>query len=166
MATFFLFVFLCLIVAGYAYFSSKILDMQYAIEAGPTEDSDPLTLKRLSHKVPQFRFSYKGRIHSSSEFIRIEIHGSCMEKRGILNGEHWLVEPLYGDDMVREKIMPSDVLLIYLPDKDEYKIREFSGYRNKQKDELTTGSYCNNEWRESSKPHCISLVKGIVRYRI
>lgn len=102
---------------------------------------------------------------STRSFYRIFIIGECMEKIGINQNEEWLASKLNKRKKVTEQITPGDVLLIYLKDKNIYKIRRFDHLN--EKGFLETYSYNpDGSVHMSSKPHDPMSVMGVVKYKI
>ena len=81
------------------------------------------------------------------------------------NGEEWLVEPINKRKRLDKQINDRDVLLIYVEDKDLYKIREFEGFN---KDGSLATFYYEDDGAKhiSSKPHTQESVCGVVGYRV
>lgn len=104
------------------------------------------------------------KLSDSRNYVRIRIRGNCMEPRGILNGEQWLVSRINHEKTASETIKKGDVVLIYLKDKDLYKIREVKDILPDNR--LDTIWYDNGVEHKSSKPHLYSDTIGIVKYAI
>lgn len=166
-ATFFLFIIFIAICIAYGYTSKSNVQMQWATEAGAVGDSNPDELRSYTRKVNACFFVHAGQRLDSRDFYRIEIHGTCMMPRGINDREHWLVKPINKKKDIKEQIQINDVLLLYLADQDEYKIREFRGYTGENSDLLDTYRYDNDgKDVKSSRPHSFDKVMGVVAYRI
>lgn len=138
-------------------------DTVLGVEAGPLPGGDcALPEKKEGSKVIRLT---DGRYINTRDYIRIMVYGGCMRPRNILNGEEWLVEPIDKRKPLREQIKERDVLLIYVADKNLYKIREFEGFN--EDDSLATFYYEDNGAKHpSSKPHTCKSVCGVVRYAI
>lgn len=169
METVYLFIIFVGLVAGYAYFSltTPKTQMQFATEAGPIENSDAEKLRLLDKKVGVCMFKYNGNEIMSSDYIRILVQGNCMSPRGINSGESWLVEPIHSDKGIDTQVKKGDVLLVYLEDKNMYKIREFKDFADKEHTSLQTFWYNGDKGhKDSTRPHSLSSVKGVVRYKV
>lgn len=165
--TLILFVIFALLCLAYGYTSKSKVQMQWATEAGSVEKSDSEELRSYNRKVSTCFFMYGNQKIDSSDYVRIEIHGTCMTPRGICNNEHWLVKPIDKSSDIRDQIKTDDVLLLYLADKDEYKIREFRGYTGEKNDLLDTYRYSDDGGEvRSSCPHSFDKVVGVVTYKI
>jgi hypothetical protein len=97
-------------------------------------------------------------------YIRIVIGGTCMTPKQVLQNEDWLAEKI---NLVKDKnkIHEGNIVLIYLKDKDMYKIREFIKYDGNG-DLLTQYYNADEEAVPSSKPHTKESVKAVLRYQI
>lgn len=136
----------------------KVID----VEAGPTSECHRVFLKEEA--APKIIKLPNGKLVSSRNFVRIRIRGNCMEPRSIFNGEQWLVDRIDHKKAVGETIKKGDVVLIYLKDKNLFKIREVENINSTNF--LDTIRYNNGERIKSSKPHSYSDVIGIVKYAI
>lgn len=138
-------------------------DTVLGVEAGPLPGGDcALPEKKEGSKVIRLT---DGRYINTRDYIRIMVYGGCMRPRNILNGEEWLVEPIDKRKPLREQIKERDVLLIYLSDKNLYKIREFKDFNGNGL--LNTFYYEENGTEHaSSHPHTPESVRGVVRYAI
>lgn len=81
------------------------------------------------------------------------------------NGDEWLAVKIDRKKNLRDQIKVDDVLLIYLADKNSYKIRKVKGFIN----DTTLDTYSYNPDRtehKSSKPHVAESIMGVVKYRL
>ncbi len=164
---FFLFIVFIAICTIYYYASISNVQMLWATEAGAVGESNPDELRKYNRKINSCFFIHSGQRLDSRDFYRIEIHGTCMKPRGINDGEHWLVKPIDKKKDIKSQINADDVLLLYLSDEDEYKIREFRGYTGENLDLLDTYRYDKNgKDIKSSKPHSFDKIMGVVTYRV
>ncbi len=132
----------------------------YEVEAGSTASSSPLGSYEAKSKIIKL---HNGRYITTADFIRIKIHGECMSFRNIKDGDEWLVERLE-QEKIKPTIQVRDVLLIYIKEKNVYKIREFVGYA--EDGTLKTRYYEGDSERASSRNHTVDQVLGVVRYLI
>lgn len=150
------------------YLSSRgSADKEYVrcVEAGPTADLSAEELKRYSFYDRRRELRDKdGTFIDRSNMERVVVKGGCMEKRGIPNGSQLLVDTIRSAEDFRQKVKPHDILMIYIADKDIYKIREFDHVEGSK-----AYTFCYNpdgSRHDSSRTHSIESVKGVVRYRI
>jgi len=105
-----------------------------------------------------------------NEYHQFAVHGSCMQKRHIYNGNIILSKIFKKDDnkekMITEKQV-SQILLIYLYDRNYkgFKIREFEGW-TENGDANTFYYNSDGSRRYSSKPHKLEQIVGTVDYVI
>lgn len=155
------FLLLCALYGLSSWYYSKE-DKVYMAEAGCVNNASSCAgIKRMPSKTVRLT---DGRLINTSDYIRIIIDGNCMTQRGVLRNEEWLVEPLQlrPND---SRIKPRDILLVYLSDKQIYKIREFVDYD--ESGNLNTCYYDENgQPKPSSKPHAKEAVCGVLRYAI
>jgi hypothetical protein len=156
------FVLICVFYGIASHFYAKT-ETAIVTEAGAT--SDKVGSSVITRKVPaQVVRLENGKYIRTRDYIRIIVDGDCMSPRNILRNEEWLVEPVKSSDL-ETKLQKKDVVLIFLEDKQMYKIREFEGYDSEGN--LTTLYYDeNSRKRYSSHPHPKSSVRGILRYAI
>ena len=164
--TIIIFIVFCIIVLFYgiiSYNNSK--DQQVLmIEAGPTDCANEACLQdHYTTPIKTIELP-NGEFKSSRDFIRIKISGNCMQKRNIFYGEEWLVKPINHTKPVQEQLNPTDILLIYIKDKNIYKIRELAGFLGNNM--LETIYYKGDEVVTSSSPHSYDSILGIVKYNI
>ena len=138
-------------------------DTVLGVEAGPLPGGDcALPEKKEGSKVIRLT---DGRYINTRDYIRIMVYGGCMRPRNILNGEEWLVERINKLKPLEKQIRERDVLLIYVADKNLYKIREFKKFN--EDGSLATFYYEDNGTEHpSSRPHTRESVCGVVRYAI
>lgn len=106
-----------------------------------------------------------GMYANTRSYYRIHIIGGCMTTIGIRRDEEWLASKLKKRKKITEQIAKGDVLLIYLVDKNIYKIRRFDSVDDNGK--LRTYYYNEDgSVHESSKPHAPESVMGVVRYKV
>lgn len=136
-------------------------DLIIDVEAGPTSEcACVLSKEKAISKIIKLP---NGRFVDSQKYVRIKIHGNCMEPRDILNGEQWLVSKVNHNKPVEDNIKVGDVVLIHLKDKNLYKIREVKHISDNS---LDTIRYENGVEKKSSKPHSYGDVIGVVQYAI
>ena len=104
-----------------------------------------------------------GKILHSRDYICVKVDGSSIEPRGIKNNSIVYVLPLNRKEHFKKQVRAEDVLLIYLPDKNVYKLRILQNYDNKKR--LITYRY-NEDGKKhiSSKSHHPDNVRGVVKY--
>lgn len=161
---------LAFVFAGY-YWSSAVLkkrtvvmDDVIATEAGPLNAGCTKFLRTSDSKERALIIKLKdGRYINTSDYLRLRISGTCMTPRNILNGEEWLAKPYDGESSA---INPGDVLLIYIKDKNMYKIREVERVLD-DKQEVETFYYNPDGSKQfSSRWHRLADVRGVVKYAI
>ena len=138
-------------------------DKVLGVEAGPLAGGNcSFPKEEAASKVIKLM---NGHYINTRDYIRIRVHGDCMRPRNIQNGEEWLVEPINKRKRLGKQINDRDVLLIYVEDKDLYKIREFEGFN---KDGSLATFYYEDDGAKhiSSKPHTQESVCGVVGYRV
>lgn len=134
-----------------------------AVEAGSTGKVSPKWINSKSFKAPRCQYKINGEIIDSSMYMRLVVEGNCMMPRGIANGTQLLALKINSSEELRRELHPDNIVLIYLEDIKLYKIRVFDRLEG---DDLITYYYENNERKNSSKPHSIHSIKGIVKYAI
>ena len=143
------------------------MDTVIETKAGKIDDCEMVSSSNLVKKKPCLIKLNNGSYINSHDFIRIIISGDCMVPRKILSGEEWLVKPIKKGTQIVEQISPHDILLIYLRDKNVYKIREFKQINANAPLMLDTFYYnSDGTIHPSSKPHSVNSVIGVVKYSI
>jgi hypothetical protein len=112
------------------------------------------------------KFVAGGSSHNSADYVRVRAEGNSMRKRGINNGDIVFARK-FDSAFGRNQISSGDILLLHLNDAryNGYKIRVFR--QSTPQNELET-YYFNSDGSEhnSSQPHSLSRVVGVVRYKI
>lgn len=161
--------FIALTVLLFIYYQSskKSADKEYVrcVEAGPTADLTAKELERNSFYDRRRELKdADGHYIDRTNLERIVVKGGCMAHRGIPSGSQLLVDPIRNTEDFSRKVKEHDILMIYIADKKIYKIRELD---HVEASEAYTFCYNPDGSRHnSSKPHKIESVKGVVRYRI
>lgn len=133
------------------------------VDAGPASNVNPQDL--VDHRSFEPMGVYRtpdGKILTSERYRRVAVVGSCMEPRGIKQGDKLLVEKRRDGEQLQ--INQGDILLIYLKDRGFYKIRAYEG---ETEDGTAYNTYYyddNGQKKDSSQPHKKESVEGIVRY--
>lgn len=99
------------------------------------------------------------------DYQRVFVHGHCMEPRGIRDCSQLLVKSIDVNKDFSLQVKHDDILLIYLPDKNIYKLRVFDKYLDDNN--LITYRY-NPQTKariDSSLPHKRENVVGVVKYK-
>jgi len=135
-------------------------------EAGPTKD---ISNNSTPHDYPITFFDeimINGKKINEKEYIPIIVHGSCMEQRGIFSGDILYVKEIKAlSNEEKEKIIKErDILLIYLSDKDIYKIREFEKVDAENK--AKTFYYTTEGKNYSTNSHEFETIQGVVKYKL
>lgn len=139
-------------------------DRVMEVEAGPVAGSSDCAFHTKTEPSRLVRLK-DGRYVNTRDYIRIIVKGNCMRPRNIQDGEEWLVERINKWKPLDRQIKQRDVLLIYLADKNLYKIREFKDFNGNGL--LNTFYYEENGTEHaSSHPHTPESVRGVVRYAI
>jgi hypothetical protein len=127
-------------------------------------DSNPVVVEKII--LFGKKFVANGKTCNSSDYLRVRAEGSSMKKRGINHGDIVFARK-FDDTFTRGDIRQHDILLLHLNDAryNGYKIRVFRDYT--PQNELET-FYYNSDGSEhnSSKPHSLSRVVGVVQYKI
>lgn len=134
-----------------------------AVEAGSTGKVSPKWINSKSFKTPRCQYKINGEIIDSSLYMRLVVEGNCMMPRGIANGDQLLALKVSNAEEVKKELQHDCIVLIYLEDINLYKIRVFDKLEG---DNLVTYYYDNGKRKNSSKPHSINSIKGIVKYAI
>lgn len=132
------------------------------VDAGPVANVNPQVLLEKTKFEPMGVFrTPDGRLLTSEHYQRITVCGTCMVPKGIQSGQTLIVEKI--KEGQQQAIKQEDILLIYVPDKQIYKIRVCAG--EEADDRYATYYFDESEQRkDSSNPHRKQDVKGIVRY--
>lgn len=101
-----------------------------------------------------------------ADLQRVIVHGHCMEPRGIMDCSQLYVQNIANDKDFSLQVKHDDILLIYLPDKNIYKLRVFDKYLDQ--DLLLTYRYNpqTGDRIDSSKPHNRKNVVGVVKFTL
>ena len=162
--------FLCIlgaVIAAYAYVNRVVGRRDYVlcVEAGPMAQTDAQSLQAKSFYDYHRRVIGKnGKPVNTSGMIRVVVQGDCMEPRGIKTGDQLLVRKISHRKPLREQIKTGDILLIHLEDTGISKIRIFKEYD--ANGNLVTYRYEGEKERESSQPHKVNNVVGVVKYKV
>jgi hypothetical protein len=106
-------------------------------------------------------FYHNGKKVNPKKYIVRTVSGDCMTARNIYAGDLLFIEPFDGDVSHLNK---RDILLIKKGDSD-YKIREYVDVDARDAQKLRTLYYPDGKPKDSSKPHDLSRVEGIVRFK-
>lgn len=158
---------LTIATAGVALASMSLLNRRERVviaEAGATGSivNRPKD-KNFVHMRPIVLKNNEGKVIDKTNLIRVLVDGKCMEKKGIMDGSQLYAEKYISSAKFSKQVEQGDVLLIYLQDKNIYKLRIFD---KKEDGKLFTYRYDieTGERRNSSKPHTINSVVGVVKY--
>ena len=135
------------------------------VEAGPMDEVDAETLKKLSFYDRQIVVrDDNGKVLGNDRYARIVVNGDCMTERGIYNGNQLLAEKIIADSTNLQNVLKKDnIVWLYIDETKIDKIRVFDAWEN---DEMKTYYFKNGNKHYSSHNHKPSQVKGIVRYKI
>ena len=102
---------------------------------------------------------------NSEDLLRVLVHGHCMEPIGIMDGSQVFAAKINKTKEFSLQAKHDDVLLIYLEDKNMFKLRIFEKY-NQDKD-LITYRYDQKtrQKRYSTNPHTIDSVIGVIKFK-
>lgn len=134
-----------------------------AVEAGSTGKVSPKWINSKSFKAPRCQYKINGEIIDSSLYMRLVVEGNCMMPRGIASGDQLLALKVNDAEELKKELQHDCIVLIYLEDIDLYKIRVFDRLEG---DNLITYYYDERKRKDSSRPHSIHSIKGIVKYAI
>ncbi len=165
MGTFYFILAVILVLALYAYSSIKGRDVVRAVEAGPVDKYDANLIRRRSFvSSPVKLCDEKGNPLSTKGMIRVIVCGNCMKPKGISDNTQLLVEKM-PQASLKSRLHQGDIVMIHLKDKKLDKIRIFD--RFDEKNQLVTYRYDDAGKRvDSSRPHLLNSVVGVVRYKI
>lgn len=162
------FILLSLLIIGIYVFCNLILnrDRVLSVEAGDTGNVNPVELRKKSFYAPHRVFKdADGNVINTFDMIIVKVCGDCMCPRNIPNGSELLVKKIHSANSAHDIIKKDNILLIHLKDKDLYKIRIFDDFNGNN--ELKTYRFNKNgEKVDSSRPHRIEDVIGIVKYKV
>lgn len=154
------------LLVGY-YFSKKGTASKVyiqCVEAGPTSEVDAEELKRRSYYDRDVKIrGMQGEELSSAQYSRILVKGTCMTKKGILDGDMLVAETFSKNTDFRKELKKGNIVWLHIEDTGMDKIRIFDGWEN---DEMKTFYYKNDVKHPSSTNHAVSQIRGIVRYKI
>jgi hypothetical protein len=97
------------------------------------------------------------------KYIVAKVDGSCMEERGIHNGDLVFIKAF---DNHNKHFTAGDILYIryHIDGQEGYKLREFKEYTDPST--VKTGCYNHEgEWIESREPHQLEDIAGVVAMR-
>jgi len=158
---------LMILLVAYYVSNNKLKRLEYVrcVEAGPTTKVSANDLRRLSFEDNYLDLKDPdGNNINRDGMIRVIVNGDCMHCRRIVNGTQLLVEPISTSKLLKEQVKQGSILMIHIPDTNVYKIRELDN----MDDTYVYTFYYNPDGSKhfSSRPHSLSNVVGIVRYRI
>lgn len=136
------------------------------VEAGPMDNVDAETLKRLSfydrHAIIR---DDKGAELSSDRYARIVVNGNCMNERDIFDGDQLVAEKISerNESHLKKILEKNNIVWLYIDETKINKIRVFDKWEN---GELKTYYFKNGGKHYSSLNHKASQVRGIVRYKM
>lgn len=137
-----------------------------SVEAGSLEKVTAEKQRTESFYAPKRKLYDKdGTEIDTTGLIRIISNGNCMFRRNIVKGTQLYVLAIQRGKAKKENLKAGDILLIQLPDTGVFKIREFE----KSNDDNTLKTFYYNKDgspHNSSNPHHIEDVIGVVKYRI
>lgn len=136
-------------------------------EAGPMDTADATTLHEETPKQKRaFILDKKGNVVNTRGMIRIKVVGKCMEKRGILDGKQYYVRPIPKKVNLNTELKSGDILLIFYPPKQIYKIRVFEKFA--EGDELLTYRFDvkTGDKKYSTQRHKRENIEGVLMYPI
>jgi len=134
-----------------------------AVEAGTMAKASSEWINSKSFKSPKCQYKINGEIIDSSLYMRLVVEGNCMVPRGIASGDQLLALKVNDIEELRKELQHGNIVLIYLEDINLHKIRVFDRFEG---DNLMTYYFENGKRRDSSRPHSINSIKGIVKYAI
>lgn len=158
---------LTILLVAYYISNNRLKRLEYVrcVEAGPTAKVSASDLRRLSFEDNYLDLKDSdGNDMSREGLIRVIVNGDCMYSRRIVNGTQLLVEPIDKNRSLKEQVKQGSILMIHIPDTDVDKIRELDHMDDKY---VYTFYYNPDGTRHlSSRPHSVSTVVGVVKYRI
>ena len=166
MGTFYFIILVLVILAIYAFCSINGRDYVQAVEAGPTGKCDANLINKRSFVTSPLRIcDNEGHPLSTDGMIRVVVCGDCMTPRGIKDNMQLLVEKVNNKSLDQSSLKKDDIVMIHLKDKNLNKIRVFDHFDDNGR--LATYRFDKSGVKiNSSRPHSIDSVVGIVRYKI
>ena len=157
-----LFVVFILLFVFYALFSYRMNSLP-VVEAGPIVGVKKTGSVRCDRKMVA-PLKVQGNLLNDSEYRRFVVQGECMRKRGINPGDIVVVR-LFDKTFSHDNVSQDDIVLIYLNDDrfKGYKIRVWD-VKDSQAGLVKTFYYNGEEKQESSEPHKLKDIIGVVKY--
>jgi len=149
-----------------SYWSGKLSVLQVA-EAGPASYFNKHNRPKIKRLTDHDYIRSESELININEYKQLAVHGVCMEKRNIRNGDIILTKMFKKNDdkkyIISQKQTPIVVIFLFDKNYKGFKIREFVGFRE---DGAVDTCYYNliGERRNSSKPHKLEQIVGIVDY--
>lgn len=156
-----------IVSAGVALSSMLLLNKQEKVIIAEAGDTGAIVnrkkTKNIIHMRPIRLKDDNGNSIDKSNLIRVLVDGKCMERKGIKDGSQLFAKAIDHSIKLSKQISQGDVLLIYLTDKNIYKLRVFDKI---EEGTLATYRYDINtgERKNSSKPHRPESIIGVVQY--
>lgn len=152
--------------AGIALVSMLLLNKQEKVIIAEAGDTGTIVNRKKSKNIIHMRpitiKDNKGNTIDKSNLLRVLVDGKCMERKGIKDGTQLYAKVINSEVKLSKQISQGDILLIYLDDKNIFKLRVFD---KMEEGALVTYRYNNiGERKNSSKPHKPESIKGVVRY--
>lgn len=153
--------------AGIVLVSMLLLNKQEKVIIAEAGDTGAIVNRKKSKNIIHMRpITLKddnGNPIDKTNLIRVLVDGKCMERKGIKDGTQLYAKAINHSIKLSKQISQGDVLLIYLTDKNIYKLRVFDkiggGTLATYRYDINTG-----ERKNSSKPHRPESVIGVVQY--
>lgn len=158
-----------LVVALFLYGLGKKAkaDIEYVgcVEAGSTEDTSAEELtKHARYERRKIILDSNDRPIDTHDYLRVVVKGNCLSPLGIADNSQLLVHR-FKSDQERSQIKRGDILMIRLEGKGIDKVRVFD--KRLEDDKMSTYRFDHNGRRkDSSRPHSLSSVVGVVKYML
>lgn len=166
---FFILLFLCVSYAGFSYWHSSEPPLLPVAEAGSTKESSQAFdgYEKTIRISRSDKMTVNGVALNRKEYMPLVVKGDCMEHYKDLHQGDVVAARLFDDKFTKKNIQPGDVLLIWLNDDryKGYKLRVFGDY-TADANRLSTYYFKGDERQNSSHPHHIESIKGVVKYKL
>ena len=163
----FFIILLVLALALYGLGKRATAEIEYVgcVEAGATSDvfADELA-KHARYEKRKIILDSENCLIDTHNYLRVIVKGDCLQPIGIVDHSQLLVYK-FQNEQEKSIIKQGDVLMIHLASRQIDKIRVFDELLEDGK--MSTYRFdCNGQRKDSSCPHSLSSVVGIVRYML
>ena len=163
-------IFLLVIVIAFVFYTVPRLGVIYIklVSAGSTKYDDAVKDKVIGQLSKEDFSYYEAMNIKPYNYSFMVVIGNCMSPKQICKGDIVLIEkfPFFvNNKQKKKKIKQGDILLIDFTDENSsqqrIKLREFVSFSGEN---AMTRYYSGDHPQESSRPHKLKNIRGIVRY--